>query len=133
ARPGFVGVLANREPAFFVPLTMRPHIVPTRDDLDDRRTRWLSIVGRLAPGTTATAAKAAVDVRYRQINAHELEAVPQFAAWPEDTKARFLGKTLILHDASRGLSQIRSDYSGPVAMLMAMVGLVLLIACANVA
>jgi predicted permease len=133
ARRGFVGVLANREPAFFVPLTMRPQMAPTRDDLEDRRTRWLTIVGRLAPGTSAAAAKAAIDVRYRQINAHELEAVPQFAAWPADTKARFLAKALTLHDASRGLSQIRGDFSGPVTMLMGMVGLVLLIACANVA
>ena len=71
--------------------------------------------------------------RYQQINAYELEAVPQFAASSDEFKTRFRAKTLLLHDASRGLSQIRGDLSGPVAMLMGMVGLVLLIACANVA
>ena len=59
--------------------------------------------------------------------------MPQFAASSERFKDGFRTKTLVLHDASRGLSQIRGDLSGPVAVLMGMVGLVLLIACANVA
>ena len=57
-------------------------------------------------------AKAAADVRYRQINAYELESVPQFAASSEQFKERFRAKQLVLHDASRGLSQIRGDFSG---------------------
>ena len=81
APPGFAGVLANEQPAFFVPTMMKAQITPTRDDFDDRQSRWLNIVGRLAPGRdAATQAKAAADVRYQQINAYELEAVPQFAA-----------------------------------------------------
>ncbi len=133
AKPGFFGVLANEQPAFFVPATMKPQLTPTRDDYDDRQSRWLHVVGRLAPGTSREQAKAAADVRYQQINAYELEAVPQFAASSERFKDGFRTKTLVLHDASRGLSQIRGDLSGPVAVLMGMVGLVLLIACANVA
>ncbi len=133
AEPGFFGVLANEQPAFFVPATMKSQLTPTRDDFDDRQSRWLHVVGRLAPGTSREQAKAAADVRYQQINAYELEAVPQFAASSERFKDGFRTKTLVLHDASRGLSQIRGDLSGPVAVLMGMVGLVLLIACANVA
>ena len=83
ARPGFFGVLANEHPAFFVPTTMKPQLTPTRDDFDDRQSRWLHIVGRLAPGVSREQAKAAADVRYQQINAYELEAVPQFAASSE--------------------------------------------------
>ncbi|MGE0363390.1 MAG: ABC transporter permease [Vicinamibacterales bacterium] len=132
-RPGFYGLLANEQPAFFVPTTMKAAVTPTRDDFDDRQTRWLNVVGRLAPGVSREQAKAAADVRYQQINAYELEAVPDFAANSERFKERFLAKRLVLHDASRGLSQIRGDFSGPVAVLMGMVGLVLLIACANVA
>ena len=126
-------MLANEQPAFFVPTTMKPQLTPTRDDFDDRQSRWLNIVGRLAPGVSRAQAKAAADVRYAQINAYEIEAVPQFAASSDEFKTRFRAKTLLLHDASRGLSQIRGDLSGPVAVLMGMVGLVLLIACANVA
>ncbi len=133
ARPGFFGVLANEHPAFFVPTTMKPQLTPTRDDFDDRQSRWLNIVGRLAPRVTREQAKAAADVRYQQINAYELEAVPQFAASSEEFKKNFRAKQLTLHDASRGLSQIRGDLTTPVAVLMGMVGLVLLIACANVA
>jgi predicted permease len=132
-RPGFYGLLANEQPAFFVPTAMKAAITPTRDDYDDRQSRWLQIVGRLAPGPSREQAKAAADVRYRQINAAELESVPQFAASSDQFKERFRAKRLVLHDASRGLSQIRGDFSGPVSVLMGMVGLVLLIACANVA
>jgi predicted permease len=132
-RPGFYGVLANEQPAFFVPTTMKAQMTPTRDDFDDRQSRWLHIVGRLAPGVSREQAKAAADVRYQQINAYELDAVPQFAASSDLFKQRFREKRLVFHDASRGLSQIRSSFSGPVAVLMGMVGLVLLIACANVA
>ena len=53
AEPGFFGVLANEQPAFFVPTTMKPQLTPTRDDFDDRQSRWLNIVGRLAPGRDA--------------------------------------------------------------------------------
>jgi predicted permease len=133
ARPGFYGLLANEQPAFFVPMTMKAAITPTRDDYDDRQARWLNVVGRLAPGMNREQAKAAADVRYQQILAYELDAVPQFAASTDRFKERFRAKQLVLHDASRGLSQIRGDFTGPVTVLMAMVGLVLLIACANVA
>jgi predicted permease len=133
AQPGFYGVLANEQPAFFVPLAMKRALTPTRDDYADRQSRWLNVVGRLAPGMSREQAKAAADVRYQQINAYELEAVPQFASSSDGFKERFRAKRLVLHDASRGLSQIRNDFSGPMAVLMAMVGLVLLIACANVA
>jgi len=132
-QPGFYGLLANEQPAFFVPTTMKPAVTPTRDDYDDRQTRWLNVVGRLAPGVSREQAKAAADVRYQQINAYELESVPDFAANSARFKERFLAKRLVLHDAARGLSQIRGDFTGPVAVLMGMVGLVLLIACANVA
>jgi predicted permease len=133
APPGFYGVLASEQPAFFVPLAMKRALTPTRDDYADRQSRWLNVVGRLAPGMSREQAKAAADVRYQQINAYELEAVPQFASSSDQFKERFRAKRLVLHDASRGLSQIRGDFSGPVAVLMGMVGLVLLIACANVA
>ncbi len=50
AAPASTGVLANEQPAFFVPTTMKAQMTPTRDDLDDRQSRWLNVVGRLAPG-----------------------------------------------------------------------------------
>ncbi|MBL8136120.1 MAG: ABC transporter permease [Acidobacteria bacterium] len=133
APPGFTGIVTNESPALFVPITAMPAVRPTWSGLDDRRFRWLHIVARLAPGVDSTRAKAALDVRYRQVNDHELTAVPAFAALSDQFKTNFRNKTLVLTDASRGISEIRGALGTPALLLMGMVGLVLLIACANVA
>jgi predicted permease len=133
APPRFAGVVATESPDLFVPLMMKAAITPTWHDLDNRRSRWLHVVGRLETGVTASAAKARLDVLYRQINEHDLEAVPAFAAATPTFKERFRAKTLTLLEAGRGLSDFRTGVQAPLAVLMGMVGLVLLIACANVA
>lgn len=133
ARPGFAGVVSVEVPDVFVPMMMKAAMTPTWDDLANRRSRWLNVVGRLTPGMTLDAAKAQLDVVYRQINEYELTEVPAFAAGSIGFKDRFRAKRLTLHPAGQGLSEVRSDFSTPLAVLMAMVGLVLLIACANVA
>ena len=133
ARPGMAGVLATAQPAVFVPLAMKNQVQPTAPPLTDRRFRWLHVVGVLRPGVTAVQAKAALDVRYRQINTAELVSEPRFAQASASFRERFAAKTLVLHDASRGLSEVRSALGTPVLVLMGMVGVVLLIACANAA
>jgi predicted permease len=133
APPGFSGVAATQTPDLFMPLVMKAQITPTWNDLDNRASRWVNIVGRLKPGMTADAAKARLDVLYQQINEYELEAVPMFASSSETFHERFRAKKLVLHPASQGLSDLRQSVQTPLFVLMAMVGLVLLIACANVA
>jgi predicted permease len=130
---GFAGVTALRSADLFVPLMMKAEITPTWNDLDNRRSRWVSIVGRLRPGMTLESARAGADVAYKQINAYELEAVPEFASGSDTFKERFRAKSLVVEPAGRGLSGLRQGFSTPLAVLMGMVGLVLLIACANVA
>ena len=130
---GFAGVAATQIPDLFMPLMMKAQITPTWNDLDARTTRWLHVVGRLRPGLTADAAKARLDVLYQQINEYELTAVPQFANSSKLFHERFRAKKLTLHPASQGLSDLRQSVQTPLFVLMAMVGLVLLIACANVA
>ncbi len=129
----FSGVAATQSPDLFVPLMMKAKLTPTWDDLDNRRSRWVNVIGRLKPGVTAEAAKARFDVLYRQVNEHELTAVPAFAAGSALFKERFLAKQITLLPAARGLSDFRQGVETPLLVLMAMVGLVLLIACANVA
>lgn len=130
---GFAGVMSGAAPDVFVPLTMKGQMTPTWNELDSRRSRFISVVGRLRPGVTPEQAKASLDVLYRQINEHELVVVPEFAAASQRFKERFRAKTLLLHDASIGLSDVRENYSMALTVLMGMVGLVLLIASANVA
>jgi predicted permease len=133
APPGFSGVMSVEATDIFVPLMMKAEMTPTWQDLDNRRSRWVHLVGRLKPGVTSETAKAGLDVVYRQINEYELTAVPAFAQASTQFKERFRAKTLTLHPAGQGLSNVRANFSTPLAVLMAMVGLVLLIACANVA
>ena len=130
---GFAGIVSTAAPDLFVPIMMKAEMTPTWNDLDNRQSRWLNIVGRLKPGLTAETAKPQLDVLYRQINEYELEAVPGFAAASQAFKDRFRAKQLDLYPAGRGLSDVRGQVSAPLYVLMAMVGLVLLIACANVA
>jgi predicted permease len=133
APAGFAGVLTAQTPDLFMPMMMKAQLTPTWNDLDNRRSRWLNIVGRLKPGVTADAAKAQLDVVYQQINEYELQEVPAFASASQTFRDRFRAKRLVLHPAARGLSDLRQSVSTPLVVLMAMVGLVLLIACANVA
>jgi predicted permease len=130
---GFAGVAATQSPDLFMPLMMKAQLTPTWDDLDNRRSRWLNIVGRLRPGLTADAAKARLDVVYQQILEHELTAVPAFASGSQRFRDGFRAKKLTLHPAAQGLSDLRESVQTPLLVLMGMVGLVLLIACANVA
>jgi predicted permease len=133
APPAFAGIVALDSPDVFVPLMMKAQITPTWDDLDNRRSRWVNLVGRLKPGLSIDAARARLDVLYKQINAGELESVPDFAAASALFKERFRAKSIVVEPAGRGLSGLRGGFSTPIAVLMGMVGLVLLIACANVA
>ncbi|MBA3269917.1 MAG: ABC transporter permease [Acidobacteria bacterium] len=130
---GYAGVAATQSPDLFMPMMMKAQITPTWNDLDNRRSRWVNVVGRLKPGIDADAAKARLDVLYQQVNELELKEVPAFAAGSQSFRDRFRAKKVILHPASQGLSDLRQSVQTPLFVLMAMVGLVLLIACANVA
>jgi len=133
APPSFSGVLAVSAPDLFVPMMMKAQVTPTWDDLENRRSRWVTIIGRLKPGVSIDAARAQLDVTYKQVNAEELESVPEFVAASQTFRDRFRAKAIVVEPAGKGLSGLRQGFSTPIAVLMGMVGLVLLIACANVA
>jgi predicted permease len=115
----------------WVPVMMKPTITSTWDELENERYAWFNLFGRLKPGVTMEQAQASMRVLYRQRQDEELKG--QFFQQFPDLKERFLRQTFILVPASRGQSNLRRNFEQPLIVLEWLVGLVLLIACANVA
>jgi predicted permease len=131
AARGFSGIDTGSPADLFVPIMMKAELTPTWNDLDSWRSRWVTIMGRLKPGVTTTEARAALNVVYSQQLREDAKTLR--ATTPENVRQRFLAKTLELLPGHKGRSDLRTQFSTPLIVLMAMVGLVLLIACANVA
>ena len=130
APPGFFGIVVGENPDVMVPVAMKAQMTPTWDDLQNRRSRWLTVMARLKPGVSAAQAEAAMNVVYRQINEQELKEIKTTS---QSFRERFVSKHLFLRPGQKGRSDLRQQFSTPILVLMGMVGLVLLIACANVA
>ena len=87
---------------------------------------WLHVIGRLKPGVSRKQAQANVDVVFKQVVAEEFSKLSQ-------SQPEILKQNLVLHDAGDGVSSLRGNIADPLYVLMAVVALVLVIACANVA
>jgi predicted permease len=131
---GFAGLDPAASPQMRVPIQMEPIMLPewTWVRMDDRRTRWVQVFGRLKNGYTVESAKAPMQGLFTQIRQYESE-LPAAKDWSKFSRDRFLQGKLIVESAAIGYSGLRNDFSTALVVLMCMVGLVLLIACANVA
>ena len=131
---GFAGIDPARSPQLRVPILMKPVIVPEWSwvKLDDERTRWVQVFARLKPGQTIESAQGPLQGLFAQIRRHEM-TLPGAKNWTPYIRERFMTGQLKLEKADVGYSPLRNDFSTALVVLMAMVGLVLLIACANVA
>ena len=129
SRAGFSGVQVGQVPDVFIPIALKAQMTPNWDGLADRDDHWLAMIGRLKPGMTISRAEAGIAPTYHAM----LET--ESPAKKKDSKARqeFLDRKLILETGSKGRPILQSVAGGPLLALMGMVGLVLLIACANLA
>jgi predicted permease len=123
---GFTGAKnVQSSPDVFVPLSMQPLIDPKGDKggfLDDPNEWWVDVTGRIKPGVTDAQAQAELNV--------------ELAAAIRGTMSVKAGESiprLELSDGSRGLGLDASFFKRPVYVLIALTGLVLLLACANIA
>jgi predicted permease len=132
SQPGFDGVDIGYVPSIRVPVLMKAQMTPNWDDVDNRRSRWVNVFGRLKPGVTREQAKAALQPYFHAVLEQEVldEA---FSGTTSYTREQFLKGQVDLLDAAQGRSPIRQQLSQPLWLLLGIVGGVLLIACANVA
>ncbi|MSV30160.1 MAG: ABC transporter permease [Bryobacterales bacterium] len=126
----FKGILPGNTPDLYVPISMKRVITPTFEGLEDLRMRWLNLFARVKPGFTPEKAQAATSAIYRAI----LEAyAPRMGIGGGRARDEFLNHRVELKPASQGINSLRRQWEKPLVVLMAMAGLILLIACANVA
>jgi predicted permease len=129
ARPGFAGVQVGQIPDLFIPITMKAQMTPNWDGLADRNDHWVTMLGRLQPGMSAEKAQAGLAPVYRALMEGDAAALKLSARDQQE----FVNRKLVLGTGSHGRPVLQHDAGQPLLVLMAMVGLVLLIACANLA
>ena len=130
--PQFEGETVGISPDIWVPLSMQSEIYPGRDYLSPEpnpfhKTEWLLAIGRLKPGVDVARAKVTLNLAFQQL----LQS--QTGTMSAEDRRKFMNQRLPVADGSRGASTLRGDFGKPLQILMAVVGLILLIACANVA
>ena len=133
APPGFSGTEVGQSVDVFAPMTLQPALMPGMGAaLREPRSQWLRIIGRLKPGVAAGQAEAELTTLLRPYNEDILRdpAIVKFGAnYPKNLREQ----RITLAAGRGGLSSLRTQYAQPLFVVMAVMALVLLIACANVA
>jgi predicted permease len=132
AAAGFRGVDVGANPAIWLPISMYAEALPGTEDLLNSPTRWLQILARLRPDVGREQAQAGLLPWFRswlEDNARR----PGFPVITAETRRRYLASSLQLTLAPQGHSPMRRDLSEPLWVLLAATGVLLGLACLNVA
>jgi predicted permease len=128
---GFDGTTLGTTPNVYVPISMRGQMTPGFSDFKNRRSYWVYLFARLNPGVTPQQAGLAVNSIYKPIIT-DVEA-PLQTGMSAQTMVKFKAKEITLDDGRRGQSSMHGETRTPLIMLFSITGIVLLIACANIA
>jgi putative ABC transport system permease protein len=131
APSGFAGETRGQQPDLWVPLRMQLSVMPGQDWLHDAppaKAMWLHVFGRLKPGVTQAQAGAQANAVFQA----GLESFYGAVASPE-LRREFFDQRLQIRPGARGASATSHEFSGSLTALLTAVGLLLLIACANLA
>ncbi len=126
--PEFFGVNPGAQPEVYIPLHTAPLITTFAQETErrnffDGNYYWVEMMGRLRPGVSREQAQVVLAERFRQYAASTASTAKERVEFP----------ALWLQDGAGGLDSLRRQYSKPLFVLMAMVALILTIACANIA
>ena len=125
SRQGFTGTSVGNSTSLFLPVMMLQQVNANAREWNTRHFWWLTPLARLKPGVSVQKATADMEILFKQIEQND--------PTPAYDKDRDLRNHAVLLAGSGGYSFLRNRFSKPLAVLGAVVGLVLLIACANVA
>ncbi|HVN04378.1 MAG TPA: ABC transporter permease, partial [Bryobacteraceae bacterium] len=125
--PWFTGLDVDTHYDVAIPIGCEPILHTDRSNLDARSTWWLRILGRLKPDETIQQATARMKALAPEVNRATLPN------WDAAGQREYLQRSFELVPAAAGFSETGNDYRKALFTLMAVVGLVLLIACANIA
>jgi len=126
--PEFFGVIVGQSPDLWIPLSMEKEISPGWNGLENKMFQSLYVLARRREGVSVEQASANTNLLFKQILHEYVGQQPSQKQSDDINHAQ-----IVLTPAATGLSQLRRDFSSPLKILMAVVCLVLLVACANVA
>ena len=130
AQPGFQGTERLFPTQIYIPIMMAKEIEGKR--LDDRRNRWVQVFARRRPGVSLEQARASLQPIFHSILAWEV-LQKEFSRASAYSREQFLKMTLDVVPGGKGQNVAERFLAAPLWAVMGLVGLVLLIACANVA
>ena len=124
----FFGDAVGTSVDMWIPITMQPAVMPGRPFLKQPNASFVRLMGRLKPGIGPAAAAPALLAMWRQMLTDE-----EGSKITEERRRQIAQSGFVTETGEKGFGQIRRDFSQPLLVLMTVVGLVLLIACLNVA
>jgi putative ABC transport system permease protein len=130
SRNGFTGVQIGQTPDVFVPMSMAKQMTFDDNAVTGWNDHWIKVLGRRKPGVSDTQALAALNAAYHPLLQENLTKITGF---DEQKRKAFLAKQILIEPGARGRNIVQRDSGPQILVLFAMVALVLLIACTNVA
>ncbi len=128
AAPEFFGDTVGTSIEVWIPMMMQASVMPGRPFLQQKKANWVRMMGRLKPGVSQAQAGAALVVLWRQL------LMDQAGSQIGERERRDIAEDMLpTESGEKGFGQIRREFSQPLLVLMTVTGLVLLIACLNVA